>query len=1085
MKTENIQDIYQLTPLQHGVLFHSLYAPDTPVYFIQLCYSLRGNLNAIAFERAWQEVVARHTILRTAFYWEDLEKPLQVVNQNVRIVLQQYDWRVNQEEQEQQLQDFLESDRAQGFDFSEAPLMRLSLIHCGDDLYYFVWSKHHLILDGWSTAIVLKEVVELYQAIAQDKEVTLVYKNDYKNYIKWLQKQDSSQTEAFWRQVLNRFKAPTYLKNIQLDSVFNQDKKYENQSIKLSKTTTEALQTFARSHKLTLNIVMQGAWAILLSRYSSQEDIVFGITVSGRPTDLLGSESMVGMFINTLPTRVKVNPETFLVPWLVEFQNRQVEIYQHQYSSLVDIQSWSELSNGLPLFDNIFVFENYPIDESLKDWQENLEIQSVCAFDNSNYPLTITVIPSAELEVAIAYDCDCFEAATINRMLGHFQMLLKQMSECSEVCLKELTFLTAAEQHQLLVEWNNTKKEYPTDKLIHQLFEEQVTRSPDSIAVVFENQQLTYRELNNRANQLAHYLQNLGVKPEVTVSICIDRSLEMSIAILGVLKAGGAYIPIDPAYPSDRIAEILEDAKVEIILTQQHLETELDRHQKQLITLDSNWLDIAQKSTNNCHNQAISQNLAYVIYTSGSTGKPKGVAVNHRALVNYTLEIARQLQLKQCDRILQFASIGFDVVVEEIFPSWISGATVVLLEGQLISCSQFQQFILKQQLTIFELPTAYWHQWVSELSHSLKTVPSCVRLVIVGGERISCQTLRQWQQFKTPLIHVYGLTETTVTSTLYRLNSDVKSLELPIGSAIANTQIYLLDSYLQPVPVGVIGEIYIGGEGIARGYLNRFELTAEKFIPHLFSEKPGMRLYKTGDLARYLENGEIEYIGRIDRQVKLRGFRIELGEIEAIVSQHPAVRETVVAVSEASEDLQRIVAYVIPQTNQTLVISELRTFLESKLPTYMMPAAFITLEALPLTSNGKIDRKALPEPDTTRPELEVIYQSPQTKIEQTIADIWQKVLKLENIGIHDNFFELGGHSLLIIQVHSQVRERFQKDLLLFELFRYPTISSLAEFIGRDNNNERANLHQTDPRTKQLEEGKTRIKKFLKISKGVK
>jgi amino acid adenylation domain-containing protein/non-ribosomal peptide synthase protein (TIGR01720 family) len=1048
MKTENIQDIYELTPLQQGILFHSLYAPDTAVYFVQLGYSLRGKLDAIAFERAWQTVVARQTILRTAFYWEDLEKPLQVVNKNVNLVLQQYNWRdKNIEEQKQQLQEFLESDRAKGFDFSQAPLMRLSLIRCADDVYYFIWSKHHLILDGWSTALVLKEVVEIYQAIAQGKEFSLVSKTDYKDYIKWLQKQDASQTQEFWRQLLKGFKTPTSLKAIEGDRLSIKEKKYEKQAIKLAKTTTEILQSLARSHKLTLNAIVQAAWAILLGCYSSQEDVVFGVTVSGRPTDLLGAETMVGMFINTLPIRVKLKAETHLLSLLLELQKKQLEINQYQHSSLVDVQSWSEIAKGTPLFESIFVFENYPIDETLKERQENLEIKSISSFDNSNYPLTITVIPGSELEIAIAYDCERFESATINRMLGHFQTLLVQMSEGFEISLKDLTLLTTSEQNQLLREWNDTEIEYPQNKCIHQLFEEQVKKTPDAIAVVFEEQQLTYKELNDRANQLAHYLHSLGVKAEMMVGICLERSLEMAIAILGVLKAGGVYIPVDPNYPTERITDILKDAQVSVILTQQHLKAKLSSLKIAIVPLDRNWLNILQDSSDNCLSEVNAENLAYVIYTSGSTGKPKGVAVSHQALVNYTLDIAEQFKLQACDRVLQFASIGFDVVVEELFPTWSRGATVVLLEHkQLISCSEFQQLIAKQQLTVFELPTAYWHQWVSELSQSQETVPNCVRLAIVGGERISNERLRQWQTLQTPLIHVYGLTETSVTSTVYHLNSDAETLEegveLPIGRPIANTQIYLLDSYLQLVPIGVAGEIYIGGEGIARGYLNRSKLTAEKFIPNLFSQTPGARLYKTGDKAKYRKDGSIEYIGRIDYQVKLRGFRIELGEIESTLNRYSKIRDCVVINQENFPGEKRLVAYLVTEKSQQLGIEQLRSFLKQRLPEYMIPSAFVILETLPLTFNGKVNRQVLSASNAKCLELEKTFVAPRTPFEKIIASIWQKVFNLEQVGIYDNFFDLGGDSIICLQVIFKTKEAGLY-LTPKQIFQHQTIAEIA------------------------------------------
>jgi amino acid adenylation domain-containing protein len=558
----------------------------------------------------------------------------------------------------------------------------------------------------------------------------------------------------------------------------------------------------------------------------------------------------------------------------------------------------------------------------------------------------------------------------------------------------------------------------------------------------------------------------------------------MVIGLLGILKAGGAYVPLDPNYPTQRITDILEDGGVELLLTKQHLKVQLQLEEQsrplQLIVLDSSWSDIAEQSTAKCHSQVNAANLAYVIYTSGSTGKPKGVVVTHQALVSYTLEIAEQFELQASDRILQFASVGFDVVVEELFPTWISEATVVLLEPkQLLSCKEFQQLITQQQLTVFELPTAYWHQWVLEIASNQEQVADCVRLVLVGGERISPERLKQWQQLSTPLVHVYGLTETTVTSTLYHLPTNAEprktETELPIGRPIANTQIYILDTHLQPVPIGVTGEIYIGGAGIARGYLNRPELTAERFIPNSFSKEAGTRLYKTGDKARYLENGEIEYIGRIDYQVKLRGFRIELGEIEAALNQHSAISNSVVIVREDVAGQKRLVAYLVFKQNRTVTNTELRRFLQEKLPLYSIPTSFVNIEATPLSPNGKVDRRSLPIPDNLRPELEVDYVMPETEAEQTIADVWKKVLDLEKIGIHDNFFEIGGHSLLLMQVNSRLRQLFDANLSIVDMFRYPTISSLSEYLNNINPSQPPSVNE-DLQNEKLKAGKAKQKR---------
>ena len=1046
MKTENIQNIYQLSPLQQGILFHSLHSPSSAVYFVQLCYILRGNINVDAFEKSWQQVVDRHTALRTGFYWENIEKPHQIVYRKVQVFLEQHDWRsISPSVQRQELDHFLLSERNKGFNFSQAPLMRLNLVRVADNCYYFVWNKHHLILDGWSTALVLKEVVEVYEAFCQGQNVPLAT-TSYGDYINWLQQQDLSKAEFFWRRVLKGIKAPTSLTSLQVHRKSLEEEKHNQQTIKISKLTTDSLQYAARKYGLTLNTLVQGAWAIFLSRYSGEEDVIYGVTVSGRPVELPKVESTVGMFINTLPLRVKLAGEDFLVPWLQQLQAQLIEMRQYEYSPLVEIQGWSEILRGLPLFENILVFENYPIDEDLKTWQSNLEIENVINFEKTNYPLTVTVIPGSELSITIDYSSR-FDTDTINRMLGHLQTLLEGILSNPQQRLSELPLLTESEQHKLLQEWNDTKVDYADKKCIHELFEAQVERTPLSVAVVFEDQKLTYRELNAKANQLAHHLCSLGVKPEVLVGICVERSLDMVIGLLAILKAGGAYVPLDPNYPQERIALMLNNAQVPVLLTKQHLLAQLPAHRAKVICLDNdvNW-QAANKQ--NPINQTTPANLAYVIYTSGSTGTPKGVTIQHQSLVNFVQAAINEYQLQAEDRILQFASFSFDAAYEEIFPCLLHGATLVLRSDEMLaSIPAFNEKCHQYYISVLDIPTAFWHQLTSELSTSQFKLPESLRLVIIGGEKASPDKVSIWRQqveSNIRLINSYGPTETTVVATICDLTTPFE--EVAIGTAIANVQTYVLDdSYLQPVPIGVWGELYIGGDGVARGYLHQPQLTADSFIPNPFSNEPGSRLYKTGDQVRYRSDGKIEFNGRVDNQVKIRGFRIELGDIEAVLCQHPAVRETAVIVCEESLNIQRIVAYVVAKKEQTLTTTELRSFLQSKLPNYMVPSSFVTLEALPLTPNGKVDRKALPVPDQVRPELEAVYLPPQTEVEKTIANIWQEVLRIEEIGIHDNFFELGGHSLLLIQLHSKLQKIF-KELSLVDIFQYPTINYLAKYL---------------------------------------
>ncbi|MBD2040608.1 condensation domain-containing protein, partial [Microcoleus sp. FACHB-672] len=635
MSKSNIAEFYPLSPIQQGILFHTLYQPKSSVYFGQLLCTFQGRINVASFKESWQQVINRHSILRTAFVWEGLKEPIQVVCKQVNLPWEHLDWRaLSSIKQQAHLETFLKKDQKRNFELTSAPLIRITLIQLEENTYQFIWSHHHLILDGWSLPLILKEVFAFYDAFCEGKELNLARPRPYRDYIAWLHRQDLSAAEFFWRETLKGFTAPTPLLVDQNLSLSYPENEQGEREISLSPSITAALQSLARQHQLTLNTLVQGAWALLLSRYSGEEDVVFGATVSGRPPDLLGAESIVGMFINTLPMRVSMPAEASILSWLKQLQFQQVELREYEYSPLVEIQhQWSQLPHNIPLFESIIVFENYPVDPALREHISHLEICDVRSHDSTNYPITVTVFAQSELTLKILYDCRRFDADTITRMLGHFQTLLEGIVANPVERISELPLLTPAEQHQILIEWNNTQTDYPHDRCVHQLFEAQVELTPDAVAAVFQDKQLTYGQLNARANQLANYLRSLGVGPEVFVGICLERSLEMMVAILGILKAGGAYVPLDPAYPSERLGFILEDAQTPVLLTQTHLIEIFPQHSAQVVCLDTDWETIAQYNEENPVNIADTSNLAYIIYTSGSTGKPKGTMIPHQGLV--------------------------------------------------------------------------------------------------------------------------------------------------------------------------------------------------------------------------------------------------------------------------------------------------------------------------------------------------------------------------------------------------------------------------------------------------------------------
>jgi amino acid adenylation domain-containing protein len=945
MKPKNVEDIYPLSPMQQGMLFHTRCTPDSALYFVQWAAILRGDLHIPAFQEAWQATIDQHPALRTLFIWEGLPIPLQVVRQYVRASWVECDWRhLAEARQRDQVAALLMADQSHGFDLTRAPLMCLHLIRLADDVYQFIWSFHHLLMDGWAIALVLKETFARYAASCSGAAFEPAPTQPYREYIAWLQRQDLALAEQFWRTELQGFTAPTpFVVDQPYQASAGLAEHGERYDI-LPAPETAQLQAFARVHQLTLSSLVHGAWALLLSRYSGAADVVFGSVVAGRPVELAGAETMIGLFLNTLPVRVRIPPDATLLPWLQALQAQQAEARQYEYSPLAQVQGWSAVGHGLPLFESLLSFENYPAEWLALD-SPALQVDGGRPIERTNYPLNLSVIPGPEVSLKVIYDTRRFDAATIERLVRHLKTLLMSMVVDPDQRLVDVALLTAAERQQLLVGWNATAADYPHDRCLHELFEAQVERTPNATAAVFGDQRLTYRELNQRANQLAQHLRRGGVGPEALVGLCVERSLDMLVGLLGILKAGGAYLPLDPVYPAERLAFMLEDAQVAALVTQTSL---LDRlpwasaglSQGAIVCLDRDWASIATASTENIASGATPADLAYVIYTSGSTGRPKGTLVEHRGIGNLAAAQICAFGVRPDSRVLQFASLSFDAALSEIVMTLLAGATLCLAPQEaLLPGPGLLSLLRDQAITVVTLPPL-----------ALAALPPdqlpALRTIAVAGETCPLTLAARWAPGRR-FLNAYGPTETTVCATMFKYDG----VRLPIGRPIANTQIYLLDDRLQPVPVGVPGELYIGGIGLARGYHNRPELTAERFVPNPFGTMNeergtmsegssassftvhcssfGERLYKTGDLARYLPDGTIEFLGRADHQVKLRGFRIELGEIEAALLRHPAVGEAAVILrpldattaqhsdSDRAQPVaspkQRLVAYVTPR----------------------------------------------------------------------------------------------------------------------------------------------------------------------------
>ncbi|HEX4959261.1 MAG TPA: amino acid adenylation domain-containing protein, partial [Thermoanaerobaculia bacterium] len=1036
---KNVEDIYPLAPLQSGMLFHSLMSPESGVYVNQVTCTLPADLDSRLFRQAWERLVQRHGVLRTAFLWEGLDEPLQVVRKTVSLPWQELDWRgLPTEEQKRRLEELRHGDRHAPLPLNKAPLMRFSLIRLDRELE-FIWTSHHLLLDGWSLPLLVRELVAVYTALREGREPTsqLPSARPFGDYVAWLQKQDGSRAEPFWRKELAGFTAPNSL-GLAPPKGAGRAAGSSEHTIRLSREVTSRLQALATRHKLTLQTVTLGAWAVLVSRYSGQEDVVFGGVVSGRPPALPGVEAMVGMFVNTLPVRVRVDGADPLAAWLRRLQERQLARQEFEHTPLAQIQRWSEVPAGSPLFETLYVFENYP---DASDGGGSLGIGNLRSFESTNYPLTLAVTAADQVSLHLMADRARVDGDAAARLLQHYATLLAEIAGQGDRHASELRLLTSEEALQL-AEWNTTTWDYP-QAAIHELFAEQAERSPDAVAVAFAGRKLTYGEIARRARRLAHRLRRAGVGPGSRVGLCAESLPEMVTGMLGILAAGGAYVPLDLAYPPERLAFMLEDTGAAVLVAEEGLAGRLPTREGLGIEL----LGRGEAGEEEEPIESLSSpgDPAYVIYTSGSTGQPKGVVVPHRAVVRL-VRGTDYVQLGPDDRVAQASNSSFDAATFEIWGALLSGARLVGIEREtLLSPGALSAVLRRESVSVMFLTTALFNQMAREAPGAFAPL----RCVLFGGERVDPAAVRAVLRDGPPetLLHVYGPTETTTFATWQRVEMVPPGETVPIGKPLANGTLYVLAPGLTLQPVGAPGELYLGGDGLAHGYHDRPELTAERFVPDPFGPHTGSRLYRTGDLVRRQPDGAVEFLGRLDGQVKIRGFRIELGEIEAALLELPGVREAaVVARSDGSDRSdrsvgspgdRRLIAYVTGDA----AAAELRQSLRERLPDYMVPAAFVRLEALPLTPNGKVDRKALPAPEEA--SAAETFLAPRTPVEELVAGLWSELLGVERVGADGDFFELGGHSLLATQVMSRLRQAFGVEIPLHDVFEAPRLADLA------------------------------------------
>ncbi|MFD0305959.1 non-ribosomal peptide synthase/polyketide synthase [Streptomyces sp. NPDC127119] len=1076
-----VEDLLPLTPLQEGMLFHRLVGGADDVYVDQAALLLDGVADPQTFGLAWQRVTDRTPALRTSVVWQDVPVPLQVVHRDVQVPLTYFDWRdAGPGERADRLDRLRADDLAHGIDLASAPLMRLTLVRLPDARLHLLWTSHHLILDGWSLAQVLTEVCEEYAALTAGGEPNPPVRRSFADYVRWLADQDAEAARAYWRETLGGFASPTPLPVDRPLTGTHESRSADVHTAELSDAASATLARTARDAGLTVNTVVQGAWALLLARHSAEPDVVFGTTVSGRPDELPGVESMVGMFINTVPTRVHVDGHRPAADWLRELQDVQAESRRFAAASLAELTALSEVPSGTPLFHSMVAFENYPFDAA-RTSGSGVRLVDVASRDATNYPLVLRAYQGERLGFDLAYDPELFDAATVRALADRLRLLLAELAEHPERPLRALARTTAEERRRMLVDFNGTAHGRPADTLVD-LFEARAARTPDALAVTCGTDRLDYATLDAAAGRLAHRLAEAGAGPERFVALALPRSTDLVVAVLAVLKTGAAYLPIDPKLPAERVAQLLDDATpVTLVTTTPMTATEAAGRVRDTgvphLVLDAPDVraDLARRPATGpaSARRPLPESPAYAIYTSGSTGRPKGVVVPHANVVRLFNRTHHWFGFDESDVWTLFHSYAFDFSVWELWGALLHGGRLVVVPDDTArSPEDFLRLLADEQVTVLnQTPSAFYPLARADAEHPELSAQLALRIVVFGGEALDVDRLAEWYAHHpdtTPrLVNMYGITETTVHVTYEPLDRTTArtGTASPIGTGIPDLRIYVLNGDLAPVPPGAVGEMYVAGEGLARGYLRRPGLTATRFLADPFTASdpiavPGRRMYRTGDRARRRADGTLEYLGRADQQVKIRGYRIEPGEIEAALHAHAGVGAAAVGVYEDGSGTRRLVAHVVgrgsagtPDATEPSPATapppaaELRAHLEGLLPAHMVPAAYVPLAALPLTVNGKLDRRALPAPGPDGFATDTERVAPRTPAERAVAAAWADVLDTDEVGADDDFFALGGDSILAVRVVSRLRAAFGTEVSPRLLFTHSTLSALAAELG--------------------------------------
>lgn len=1095
---ENVQDIYPLSATQKGLLFHSLQQEGSGVYIVQVSFSLQGELNHQATKHAWQTLLMRHDVLRTAFVWENQAQPLQVVGKQASLPFTLSNWQhLSEQAQQQGVSDYLKADRLKGFPLNKAPLIRVQGFQLRADLHRFVLSFHHIILDGWSMPQLLQEWMAIYMANMDGLAMPLGPTRPFRDYIAWLHRHtpqglatDKQAVTAtahpsldFWQTQLAGINAPTPLGLATRKNTSDKPPMSEagSQTITLSPETTQALQALAKQHRLTVNILVQGAWALLLHRLSGENTVLYGTTRSGRPAALQDAEKCIGLFINTVPMPVSIQNHNTVLSLLTQLQQQQLDQQAHELTPLSHIHQLSEIPQNTALFQSIVVFENYPMENAFAPYAHRLSMRDIAITEQTNYPLSWYIVVKEGLEIKALFDTVLYDSNSIAPLLQAMKTLLEGFIANIEQNINELRLFDQRTQQQLCEQWNPEPVDFPKSCVSQQVTDTAAKHS-EKIAVRFDQHALTYQALEDQSNQLAHVIQqHIDTDTPKAIGLCMHRSTDMVVAMLAILKTGCHYVPMDPSYPTSRLAYFLEQSAMPLIIShratttlcnnllskqEQNTTTQLDIDEQATTIITASTSPLAQKITR--------ETLSYIIYTSGSTGQPKGVAIEPQNLSNLLNAFRKKLNVTHNDHLLSVTTLSFDIAALEIFLPLISGATLVIAsEDDCKDSQRLNQLLEQQHISIMQATPATWRLLVQG---GWTGRPQLTALC--GGEALDLALAEHLLTRCQALWNVYGPTETTIWSSALKLQSQHLSTgQVPIGQPIDNTRFYVMDDQQRLSLPGCEGELVIAGSGVGRGYHQRPDLTQERFLPDLFLKADSplpKRMYRTGDRVRYRDDGNLDYLGRIDNQAKLRGYRLELGEIEAVLAKHPSVEQVVVVIRGANSDNAQLVAFVISH-NGAMDTEALQQLAKQYLPHYMVPTLFQTIERFPLTLNGKIDRLTLSQQALRENNTRV--HTPSNPIETELVVIWKRLLQREQVGTRDNFFELGGHSLLVMTMKDAIKQQLNISLDIVEIFRYPTINSLAMAIKQQQNNDTVvSTDANPPQQNRRSRGAQRLKK---------